>query len=323
MVKLMYAIEVNNLTKQYKNGVKALDNLNLTVNSGEIFSLLGPNGAGKSSLINILTTSCHLTSGSIKILSKDLCTNPDWVRTQIACVAQHISIDLHLSLMENMLFQSRLYNVAPDIAKKRITALIDSFNLSEYLKYPTISYSGGVKRRLDIAMTLVSSPKILYLDEPTVGVDINSRKSMWDMLLKIRDEYETTIFLTTHYLEEADSLSDTICIMKEGKELVQNTPAKLRGYTKQNILKIELSHPETIIKYKDELIKEGLIKFGNIRDNQLFVGVSDSKKDFYTVNKWLLDKNIDFNGINIAESTLEDVFLYLTSSNKNVKEGLL
>ncbi|NJB06986.1 ATP-binding cassette domain-containing protein, partial [Clostridioides difficile] len=143
-----------------------------------------------------------------------------------------------LSLMENMVFQSKMYKVEPQIAKQRIDSLIDKFDLSSYLKYPTSSYSGGVKRRLDIAMNMVSSPKILFLDEPTVGMDVDSRKSMWDMLLKIRDEYGTTIFLTTHYLEEAEQLSDNICIMKNGKDLAQGTPSSLRSYIRQNILRI-------------------------------------------------------------------------------------
>ena len=152
----MSAIVIDKLVKEYKNGFRALDGLSLKVNSSEIFSLLGPNGAGKSSLINILTTLYKPTSGNVTMLGKDLCKDPAWVRTQIACVAQSVSIDEHLSLMENMIFQSRLYKVDSDVAKKRINTLIDSFGLSQYLKYPVASYSGGVKRRLDIAMNMVS-----------------------------------------------------------------------------------------------------------------------------------------------------------------------
>ena len=313
----MLAIEIDKLVKQYKNGVRALDDLSLKVNSGEIFSLLGPNGAGKSSLINILTTYYKPTSGNVTMLGKDLCKEPAWVRTQIACVAQHISIDAHLSLMENMMFQSRLYKVDAQVAKERINSLIDSFELSGYLKYPTASYSGGVKRRLDIAMNMVSSPKILFLDEPTVGMDVESRKAMWKMLLKIRDEYGTTIFLTTHYLEEADQLSDTICIMKDGKELAQGTPGSLRSYTRQNMLRIAFSSAEGTKKYKDALDSTGLIKFTNVRDHSVFVGVDDSRTAFTAVNKWLLDHHVEFDAIEIVEPSLEDVFLALTGSGEN------
>lgn len=319
----MLAVEIDKLVKQYKNGVRALNDLSLNVNKGEIFSLLGPNGAGKSSLINILTTYYKPTSGNVTMLGKDLCKEPAWVRKQITCVAQHISIDGHLSLMENMLFQSRLYKVDKAVAKERINSLIDSFELSGYLKYPTASYSGGVKRRLDIAMNMVSSPKILFLDEPTVGMDALSRKVMWEMLMKIRNEYGTTIFLTTHYLEEADQLSDTICIMKEGKEIAQGTPGSLRSYIRQNMLRIVFPSAKGTRKYKDALDSTGLIKFTNVRDNSIFVGVDDSRIAFTAVNNWLLNNNVEFDAIEIVEPSLEDVFLALTGSGENRGEEWL
>lgn len=319
----MLAIEINKLVKEYRNGVRALNELSLEVKSGEIFSLLGPNGAGKSSLINILTTFYKPSSGRVTMLGKDLCKEPDWVRSQIACVAQRISIDEHLSLMENMLFQSRLYGVEPKVARARIGNLINSFELSGYLKYPTSSYSGGVKRRLDIAMNLVSSPRILFLDEPTVGMDVESRKAMWDMLLKIRDEFATTIFLTTHYLEEADELSDTICIMKEGKELALGTPSSLRGYIRQQLLRITFSSPEQIGKYRADLENTGLTKFMKLQGNSIFVGVEDSKTAFIALDKWLLDRQVEFTGIEIVEPSLEDVFLALTSPGRNSGEELV
>ncbi|HBF3145324.1 TPA: ABC transporter ATP-binding protein [Clostridioides difficile] len=316
----MLAIEIDNLVKEYKNGVKALNALSFNVNAGEIFSLLGPNGAGKSSLINILTTFYKPTSGNVTMFGKDLVDNPSWIRTQIAFVAQQISIDEHLSLMENMVFQSKMYKVEPQIAKQRIDSLIDKFDLSSYLKYPTSSYSGGVKRRLDIAMNMVSSPKILFLDEPTVGMDVDSRKSMWDMLLKIRDEYGTTIFLTTHYLEEAEQLSDNICIMKNGKDLAQGTPSSLRSYIRQNILRITFHNTEDIKKYKDAIKSTGLVKFMSVRENSIFISVNDSRTAFTLINKWLLEHDIEFDAIEIVEPSLEDVFLALTSSKKSLKE---
>ena len=316
----MLAIEIENLVKKYKNGIKALDEFNLQVNRGEIFSLLGPNGAGKSSLINILTTYYKPTSGKVMILGRDLSRDPAWVRQQIACVAQHISIDLHLSLMENMIFQSRLYKVDSKVAKERIHSLIDSFELSGYLKYPVASYSGGVKRRLDIAMNMVSLPKLLFLDEPTVGMDAISRRAMWEMLLKIRDEYNTTIFLTTHYLAEADQLSDTICIMRDGKEIVQGTPVSLRQYTRQNILRITFSNAEETKKISDELDKMELIKFTDLRANSISAGVDDSRRALIAVNKWLLDHQVEFDAIEIVEPDLEDVFIGLIGSAKNEEE---
>lgn len=313
----MLALDIQNITKKYKNGVTALNDLNFQVKAGDIFSLLGPNGAGKSSLINILTTYYRPSSGKVLILEKDLCENPAWIRSQIACVAQQMSIDDHLSMKENMLFQSRMYKVEASEAKKRIDHLIQSFELSEYLKRPTSSYSGGVKRRLDIAMNMVSKPKILFLDEPTVGMDVQSRMAMWQMLKKIRDEYGTTIFLTTHYLQEADELSDAICIMKKGHKLAQGTPQELRNYTRQNMLKVSFN---SILEGKNQLekIKENkLITAVNVKDNTLLLNVSDSNQDFHSINKYLLDNAIPFSGIEILEPSLEDVFLSLTGNAKN------
>ena len=183
----MYAIQTQNTVKKYKNGVQALNGINISVKTGEIFSLLGQNGAGKSTLIKILTTYLKPTSGKVIMFDQDIHNQTDVVRSTIACVAQQTSIDTHLSLEENMMFQSRLYKIPKAKAKEKIEELIRDFELEQYRNYPVSSYSGGVKRRLDIALNMMSNPKILFLDEPTVGMDIQSRMRMWDMLLKIRD----------------------------------------------------------------------------------------------------------------------------------------
>jgi len=230
-----YAIKLENVTKQYKNKVQALKGLNLSVKLGEIFSLLGPNGSGKSTLINILTTYLRPSSGKVTILGKDI-KNIVPIRSQIACVSQQISIDTHLSLEENMLFQSRLFKISKTDAKKQMEKLINDFDLNQYRKYPVCSYSGGIKRRLDIALNMMSNPKILFLDEPTTAMDIQSRAAMWNMMKKIRDDFGTTIFLTTHYLEEADNLSDTICIINDGKEVIQKTLSELHYLFPQTTL---------------------------------------------------------------------------------------
>lgn len=245
----MYAIEAQNVVKQYKNGVQALNGLNISVKAGKIFSLLGQNGAGKSTLIKILTTYLKPTSGKLTMLGKDVAEQADKVRCEIACVAQQTSIDTHLSLEENMMFQSCLYKIPKTEAKKKMETLIANFELEQYRKYPVSSYSGGVKRRLDIALNMMTNPRILFLDEPTVGMDIQSRMSMWEMIGKIRDDFGTTIFLTTHYLEEADNLSDTVCIMKDGKDVIQGTPLELRSFIRQDSLQIQFATKSEVQKY--------------------------------------------------------------------------
>ena len=313
----MYAIEVQNLVKQYKNGVSALDGLNLTVKSGEIFTLLGENGAGKSTLISILTTYLCPTSGVAIVMGKELPKEAAAVRACISCAAQRISIDEHLSLTENMMFQSRLYKVPKEEAKRRMNNLIEQFGLKRYLDYPVASYSGGIKRRLDIALNMMSNPQILFLDEPTTGMDIQSRIAMWDMLKKIKNEFGTTIFLTTHYLEEADQLSDTICIMKDGRETRQGTPEELRNYLQQNLLRITFDTKEAAKLGFEQLSPFYALQPHNLKGNIVFMDTNKNKKDMLAANRLLLERDIDFSGIEIVKPSLNDIFIRLTSG----KEG--
>ncbi len=311
----MDAIRAEKVIKKYKNGLQALDGLSLNVKEGEIFSLLGQNGAGKSTLIHILTTYLAPTSGIVTMFGKDIYREASEIRTQISCVAQRISIDTHLSLTENMMFQSKLYKVPKDEAKKRMDTLIECFGLERYLRHPVSSYSGGVKRRLDIALNMMSNPKILFLDEPTVGMDIQSRIAMWEMMKKIRNDFGTTVFLTTHYLEEADQLSDTICIMKNGKEIIQGTPQELREYLRKDILKISFSSKEEAKSCFQSLKSILSLKESDLRQDKIMTGLKNGHTDLRKANQWLLDHQIPFLGIEIVQPTLEDVFLRFTGEN--------
>lgn len=312
----MYAIQAENIIKQYKNGVQALSGLSLSVRAGEIFSLLGENGAGKSTLIRILTTYLRPTSGKVTMFEKSIYTDATWIRSQIACVAQQTSIDTHLSLEENMLFQSRLYKIPKADAVKRMEKLISDFGLERYRKYPVSSYSGGVKRRLDIALNMMSKPQILFLDEPTVGMDIQSRNSMWEMVKQIRDEFETTIFLTTHYLEEADSLSNSVCIMRDGKAVKQGTPVELRSLLRENIIRLQFNTSEEAKEYL-----RGLEKFFSheellIRNSAIVIHSHNTQADMERIMWFLVEHHTPFQGIESAQPTLEDVFLRLTQKDK-------
>lgn len=314
----MKAIIVEKLSKQYRNGVQALNELSLAVEEGEIFSLLGQNGSGKSTLINILTTYLKPTSGQARMLGKDLRTEASAIRRQIACVAQKTSIDPYLSLRENMMFQSRLYKTPKMEAEKRMKNLIASFGLERYLNYPVVSYSGGVKRRLDIALNMMSDPKILFLDEPTVGMDIQSRQAMWRMMKRIQSDYGTTIFLTTHYLEEADHLSDTICIIREGKETAQGRPDALRRYLKQNLLKITFKDP---LSAKSAAMQLPQIFAGSKvqwKENAALFPVEDSSEALPQAAQFFIEQKITFTGIEVVSPTIEDVFIYLTSEREDL-----
>ena len=310
----MYAIETENIIKQYQNGVQALSGLSLSVKAGEIFSLLGENGAGKSTLIRILTTYIRPTSGKITMLGRNIDTDAAWVRSQIACVAQQTSIDTHLSLEENMLFQSRLYKIPKTEAKKRMEKLITDFCLERYRKYPVSSYSGGVKRRLDIALNMMSNPKILFLDEPTVGMDIQSRIFMWEMMKRICSDFETTIFFTTHYLEEADNLSNNVCIMKDGKAVKQGTPTELRSFLRENTIRIQFHNIEDVKKYMG--ILKSVFQQGEmiVHNSAIIIRSPNVQSDMECVISFLAEHHIPFQGIEIAQPTLEDIFLRLTNN---------
>lgn len=309
----MDAICVQGVTKQYKNGVLALNDFNLSVKPGEIFSLLGQNGAGKSTLIRILTTYMKPSAGNVTMLGKDISRDAAAIRSDIACVSQQTSIDTHLSLEENMMFQSRLYKIPKPAAKKRMEHLIADFCLQPYRNYPVASYSGGVKRRLDVALNMMSAPQILFLDEPTVGMDIQSRMTMWDMMKKIRDDFGTTIFLTTHYLEEADSLSNTVCIMKEGKEIVQGTPLELRRYIKQDTLQIHLDSAAEAGQCLQRLQQCLPAIDAFTRNTSVVMNTKEGSSGIKWIAQFLLDQDITFLGMEITQPTLEDVFLRLTA----------
>lgn len=312
----MYAVQAEHVVKQYKNGVQALSGLTLSVRQGELFSLLGQNGAGKSTLIRILTTYLKPTSGAVTMFGRDICREAAAIRREVACVSQQTSIDTYLSLEENMLFQSRLYKIPKPAARDRMELLIDAFGLSGYRNYPVSSYSGGIKRRLDIALNLMSSPKLLFLDEPTVGMDLQSRRLMWEMIRKIRTDFGTTVFLTTHYLEEADQLSDKICIMRDGREVAQGTPYELRAYIRQNMVRICFPNAGAAAAHLPELKACFPDKNVCAKDAWVTVHTHDDRRDMERAVRFLLERQIAFSGIEAAQPTLEDVFLRFTSSGE-------
>lgn len=316
----MYAIKTKGLKKQYKHGLLALQDMNIEVKQGEIFTLLGKNGAGKSTLIKILTTYLQPDEGSAVILGKDVIKEAAAIRSRIACVAQQISIDMHLSLKENMMFQSKLYHIPKKESFKRMKRLIETMGLEAYADYPPASYSGGMKRRLDIALNMMSNPEILFLDEPTAGMDVTSRNAMWDMIMKIQSHFHTTIFLTTHDLTEAERLSDTICIIKDGKEMIQGTPYELKDYMKQQSLCLSFPTEETAQKQMKQISM--LYPHNRISLNKecMIIHSLSSDFDFSQCMHSLLEMKLPLTGAQLIQPSLEDVFIDITQ--KNLEEQL-
>ncbi|TYA10652.1 ABC transporter ATP-binding protein [Paenibacillus faecis] len=309
----MEAITVRELNKTFKNGKKALHNFNLTVSQGEIFSLLGQNGVGKSTLINILTTYILPTSGEITIMGYHLKNDSQSIRNCISCVAQHTSIDKHMSLKENLQFQGRLFGLDSATIQARSEELIQAFHLTEYCDYNVSEYSGGVARRLDIAMSMISHPKVLFLDEPTVGLDIESRQILWQMMKTIQEKFNTTIFLTTHYLEEAQLLSDTICIMKDGQPLIQGSMEELRKYFSEPVIRVELNTVDDIAAIVERLNAQDVIKHVRVEEKTLYISVDDSSEGFAKSNLLLTENHVGFCAIEIQNPSLSDIFLKFTS----------
>src|SRR5580658_8702426 len=224
----MFDVEVQNLRKQFGDFV-AVDGLNFSVEHGEIFGLLGPNGAGKSTLIRMLTTLVPPTSGTARINNFDVVRQPNGVRRSIGVIPQAMTSDLELSAVENLTIFSKLYGISSEKRKKIIPELLEEVDLTQWADKPVKMFSGGMRRRLEIARGLVHEPKLFFLDEPTTGLDPVSRVAVWEMLEKLKRERDLTILVTTHYMDEADKLCDRIAIIDHGKMMALDSPLKLKA----------------------------------------------------------------------------------------------
>ena len=238
----MKALEINNLTKIYKNDVKALDNINLNVSQGDFFALLGPNGAGKSSTISIICDLSMKTSGSVKVFGHDIDEHSNAAKSCIGVVPQEINFSQFETCLEIVVNQGGFYGINRRLALERAEKYLKKLDLWTKSNERSRNLSGGMKRRLMIARALVHEPKMLILDEPTAGVDVELRRSMWDFLIDINKQ-GVTIVLTTHYLEEAESLCKNIAIIDHGK-IVENTSMKiLLSKLKKETFIFDLTHP--------------------------------------------------------------------------------
>jgi ABC-2 type transport system ATP-binding protein len=237
----MFDVEVDRLRKCFGDFC-AVDGLSFDVSHGEIFGLLGPNGAGKSTLIRMLTTLVPPTSGTARINGFDIIRQPYEVRASIGVIPQAMTSDLDLSAEENMGIFAKLYGITRDKRRRTIEGLLKAVDLEQWADKPVKMFSGGMRRRLEIARGLVHQPKIFFLDEPTTGLDPVSRVAVWDMLTRLKQERDLTILLTTHYMDEADKLCDRIAIVDHGKLVALDSPMKLKASIPgQNILEVSFS----------------------------------------------------------------------------------
>src|ERR1041384_2330791 len=238
----MWDVEVQELTKSF-GGFCAVDHLSFSVDHGEVFGLLGPNGAGKSPLIRMLTTLVPPTSGTARVNGFDVVREANQVRQSIGVIPQAMTSDMDLSAEENMTIFAKLYGIPREKRRRSIHDLLAAVDLTQWADKPVRMFSGGMRRRLEIARGLVHQPKIFFLDEPTTGLDPVSRASVWEMLTQLKKERDLTILLTTHYMDEADRLCDRIAIVDHGKLVALDSPLKLKASIPgKNILEVSFSN---------------------------------------------------------------------------------
>jgi ABC-2 type transport system ATP-binding protein len=243
------AIEVRRLRKTYPGGVEAVKEIDFQVSPGEVFGLLGPNGAGKSTTIGMLTTTVAPTSGTARLAGFDVAAQPIAARRVSAVVFQEAVVDRSLTGRRNLEIHARLWGVDPDTARTRIAGVVEAFGLAEIVDRPVDGYSGGQRRRLEIARALVSQPRVLFLDEPTVGLDPRIRYELLDLIAGLRSRTETTILLTTHYLDEAERLCDRIAIMHAGRIVALDAPAALLAGLGRELVELRVvGDPTTALK---------------------------------------------------------------------------
>ena len=308
-------IEAHNLVKTYqagKNTVVALDDLSLSVPKGTVQALLGPNGAGKTTTVKVLTTLIRPDSGSAHIDGVDVLEHPERIRRMIGVSGQYAAVDENLTGFENLEMVGRLYHLSPAESKKRARELIEMFDLVEAADRVVKGFSGGMRRRIDLAGALVVNPPVLFLDEPTTGLDPRSRLALWDVIKKLVAE-GTTVLLTTQYLEEADQLAHNIAVIDEGRVIAQGSGDELKllvGGQRVEITVHDLDQVEQATKVLARHVN-GEITAG--ADERTLIGpVENAAKTLQAVLKDLADSGVELNDAGMRRPTLDDVFLQLT-----------
>ncbi len=243
-------VEVEGLTKTYPGGIQALKGVSFSVRPGTVFALLGPNGAGKSTIVKILTTLSRPTAGRASIAGRDVVRDPQRVRRVIGLVSQKSAVDLEATAAENLTLQGQLYGMSGAELRRRVSSLLERLDLTDARKRIARTLSGGMQRKLDVAMGLIHQPQVLFLDEPTTGLDPETRADMWREIAKLSREDGLTVVLTTHYLEEADHLAQHVAIIDHGQVVVEGTPEGLKAELRGDAIQVELADafPETDVR---------------------------------------------------------------------------
>jgi ABC-2 type transport system ATP-binding protein len=306
------AIEIEHLVKVYKGAVRALDGIDLTVPAGSVFGLLGPNGAGKTTAVKIATTLSFPTSGTIRVAGFDVTRQPRRVREAIGVVGQNSGVDVNLSGRENLRLQGLIRSIHGRELKQRVEELLEQFGLAESAKRVARNYSGGMQRRLDIATALVHRPQILFLDEPTTGLDPEVRTEMWQEIERLTHEEGLTILLTTHYLEEADQLAASLAILDRGKVVATGSPEALKKELEGDTIHVELREDAP-----DGTIRAALEGVAGIRQldhdvSCLRARVEHGATAVPLVLQALESKGLAVDSVSVSRPSLDDVYMRYT-----------
>ena len=311
----MNAIEINSLSKRFKDSI-AVDNISLNVEEGEIFGFLGPNGAGKSTTMMILTTLLKPTSGHASVYGYDVVSNSHQVRKNIGFVQQEIGIDEYLTARENLQFQCKISQIPKDQIQARIDEVIDLVELTEKQNEPSITFSGGMRKRLDLACGLIHRPKVLFLDEPTVGLDIQTRRKIWQYIRKIHKEFGMTLFVSTHYMEEADNLCDRVGIIDYGKIQIIDTPESMKNNLETDMITFSIvSDKIKKEQFLEKLKTLELIKDVKINDTNMIVQSSNSTQVVPQIFEVASGIGLNIDSFVLNKPTLDDVFISYTGHN--------
>jgi|SRR5271157_715077 len=305
---MTYIIETKDLTKKF-GSLTAVDSLNLKVEKGEIFGLLGPNGAGKSTTLSMLCTILRPTSGTAFVNGFDVAKNPSQVRKSIGIVFQDPSIDDKLTGRENLEMHADLYGVPKDQVKERIDNVLKLVELEDRANDYMNTYSSGMRRRLEIARSLIHYPKVLFLDEPTIGLDPQSRDHIWSYIRELIKREDITIILTTHYMEEADKLCGRIAIIDHGKIVAMDTPKKLKEELGGDTITVKTKNNDLFLR---KIMEAGLAKAAVIVNDEVKMTVDGAHTLLPGIINLALENKIFIDSISLQEPQLDDVFLHFT-----------
>lgn len=305
------AIETKGITKCFDE-VTAVNNINISIKQGELFGLLGPNGAGKTTLINMLSTMTYPSSGSARVWDFDVVKDAPSVRQSIGVVFQDITLDERLTGRENLDIHGRLYGLESEFRKKRIEEVLALVELTDRADSIVKTYSGGMMRRLEIARGLIHKPHILFLDEPTIGLDPQTRVHIWEYIRALTKEEGVTIVLTTHYLEEADHLCSRIAIIDHGEIVALDAPETLKSMFGGDVITLELENRAEIERLCAIYRENGFAKVISQKNNKISIAVRNGERQIPCILSLASSAGISIYSVGLHKPTLDDVFLYHT-----------